>query len=146
MSIQFCWRSSVSLRNNPHCTTIYFCQCWFSPTFPLRWCLPWFVYADITLETVALLHLMMWQFSSQMLQPNAHQWPVLFQNLTGLLSFRFFHTITTALTRALECVNKRKFFYCSQEKFCSSVSYVSIILSTTCMCSLLVFWGLYPCL
>jgi hypothetical protein len=37
------------------CTTISLCQCWFSPLFLfVEDVFPWFVYADITLETVAL--------------------------------------------------------------------------------------------
>jgi hypothetical protein len=37
------------------CFSISFCQCWFSPLFLfVDGVFPWFVYADITLETVAL--------------------------------------------------------------------------------------------
>jgi hypothetical protein len=34
--------------------SVSFCQCWFPPTVPLRWCLPRLEYAHITLESVAL--------------------------------------------------------------------------------------------
>jgi hypothetical protein len=60
MNIQFCCHLccsiSVIFRNNPfQCTTIPFCQCWFSRMFLfVNVVLPWFMYADITLETVAL--------------------------------------------------------------------------------------------
>jgi hypothetical protein len=45
---------------------------------------PWFVYADITLESVSLDIPNNVAVSSQMLQPNAHPWSVLFQNRSGL--------------------------------------------------------------
>jgi hypothetical protein len=58
MNIHLCCHlcySSLIFRNNPQCTTISFCQCWFSPMFLFADVVfPWFVYADITLETVAL--------------------------------------------------------------------------------------------
>jgi hypothetical protein len=39
MNINFCCPLCCSSRNSPpQCTTISFCQCWFSATVPLRWC------------------------------------------------------------------------------------------------------------
>jgi hypothetical protein len=38
-AVHLCWSRCMISRNNPsQCTTISFCQCWFSPTVPLRWC------------------------------------------------------------------------------------------------------------
>jgi hypothetical protein len=61
MNIQFycpvtCAAVVGTFRNSPSlCATISLCQCWFSPTVPLRWCWrPIIRVADITLETVAL--------------------------------------------------------------------------------------------
>jgi hypothetical protein len=95
------------------------------------------MYDDITLETVAVDTPNNVAVLSQMLQLNPYQRSVLFQNRTSLPFPILSHglslsTITTALTRALQSVNKRnkniqccqlKFFQCSQHKFYSSVSY-----------------------
>jgi hypothetical protein len=76
------------------------------------------------------MHLIMWQFLSQMLQLIAHQQSILFENQASLpLSDSFtrtaLNTITNALTRALQSVNKGKkdirccqlkLFECSQHK------------------------------
>jgi hypothetical protein len=60
--------------------------------------IPWFMYADITLESVALdtpYNLTVFFFLSQMLQLNAFQRSVLFQNGTSLLfSDSFTRTVT----------------------------------------------------
>jgi hypothetical protein len=74
--------------------------------------------------------------------------------------FRFFHTdshstVTNALTRALQSVNKRnkniqccqlKFFQCSQHKLHSSIFSASIILSTTHIYSGAFGMWMDPCL
>ena len=52
---------------------------------------PWFLCAIITLETVALIHLIKWLFWLQMLQLNAHQQSVLFENLTSFPFLQHFH-------------------------------------------------------
>jgi hypothetical protein len=92
---------------------------------------PWFVHADIIFETVALNTLIMWQFLSQMLQLNVHQWSVLFQNRTSLPFSDFSHglslnRITNALTWALQIVIRKPFsvanFQCRQHKIYSSIS------------------------
>jgi hypothetical protein len=62
LSCHLCCSSSVIFQNNPQPTTISFCQYWFSPTVPLRWCIPmicvcWYKLRNCrsqTLETVAL--------------------------------------------------------------------------------------------
>jgi hypothetical protein len=62
------------------------CRCWFSLTVPLRWCclhmirVCWHNFKYLSLS----IHLIMWQFLSQMLQLNVHQRSVLFQNWTTL--------------------------------------------------------------
>jgi hypothetical protein len=39
LSCRLCCSISMIFRNNPsQCSTIAFCQCWISPTVPLRWC------------------------------------------------------------------------------------------------------------
>jgi hypothetical protein len=90
MNIHFCCHlccsSAVIFRNNPsQCTTISV-SAYFRPFFLFADVVfPWFVYADITLETVAALDIPKnVQFLSQMLQLNAHQRSVLFQNRISL--------------------------------------------------------------
>jgi hypothetical protein len=62
------------------CTTISFCQCRFRPPFPFAVvAIPRFVYAGITLDTVALNRSRNVAVLSQMLQLNAHQRYALFQ-------------------------------------------------------------------
>jgi hypothetical protein len=78
---------------------------------------PWHVYANITLETVALDTPINVAFSSQMLQLNAHQQTVFFQNITSLKFSDFshelsFNTITNALTKALQSVNYFQYLSC----------------------------------
>jgi hypothetical protein len=86
----------------------------------------------------------MWQLLSQMLQLDAHQRSVLFQNQTSLQfsdSFtRTLNTITNALTRALQSVNKRKNIQCCQISYFNAANInfilqflsVSTTLSTPC--------------
>jgi hypothetical protein len=104
-------RSSVIFRNNPsQCTRIPLRQCWLSPIVPLPDVVfPWFVYADVTLKTVALDTPNNVADYSQMLHLNSHQISVLFQNRTSHYFKNFSHgmslnTITKALTRALQTV------------------------------------------
>jgi hypothetical protein len=83
--------STVIFRNSPsQCTTISFCQCWFSPTIPLRWCcLPMIHVCRHNLRNCCAR-----QFLSQMLQLNAHKRSVLFQNRTSLpFSDSFIRTV-----------------------------------------------------
>jgi hypothetical protein len=98
-TVHLCCSSSVIFRNSPsQCTTISFYQCLFSPAVPLRWCclshdacMPTYPY-----KPSLTIHLIMWQFLSQMLQLNAHQLSVLFQYRTSL---PFSNSITRSIIR-----------------------------------------------
>jgi hypothetical protein len=116
------------------CTTISFCQCWFSPTVS-GVVFSWSVYADITLETVALDTLKMWQFCHSCSSWTRTNYLCSFKigevSYFPLLSYGLSpNTITNVLTRALQSVNKRKniqrcqlkFFQFIQHIFYSSVS------------------------
>jgi hypothetical protein len=102
MNIQFCCQlccsSCVIFWKNPsHCMMILFCNIDFRPLFFFAdVVLPWFVYVDITLETAALDILNNVAVLSQMLQLNAHQPSVLFQNRTSL---PFYYSFTRPLTQ-----------------------------------------------
>jgi hypothetical protein len=90
---------------------------------------PWFLCGDITLETVAFDTLIMWQLS-QLLHLNVHQRSVAFKigqvSYFSILSHGLsLNTITNAVTRELQCLNKwkkniqwcqLKYFQCSQHK------------------------------
>jgi hypothetical protein len=94
INIQFfchlCCSKSVIFRINlSQWMMISFCQCWFSPTYVV---FPWFVCADMTLETVAPDTPINVAVLSQMLQLNAHQRSGLFQNRTSCPFSDFFHT------------------------------------------------------
>jgi hypothetical protein len=89
---------------------------------------PWFVYVVITLETAALDT--PWPFWLQMLQLNAHQWSVLFENLKSLPfcstsirtvaehNLKFIDTGTTQRKHTKESwkILSLMFFQCSQHK------------------------------
>jgi hypothetical protein len=145
MNVQFCCLVTCSavilwfVRNNPQCTTISFCHCWFSPLYPfVDVVFPWFVYADIISETVAL-------DTPNNVAVFVTDAPT--KNINDLSSFNIgqvssfpilshglsLSTITTnSLTQTLQSVNKQnkniqccqlKFFQCSEDKIYSSVSW-----------------------
>jgi hypothetical protein len=91
---------------------------------------PWFVYADITSETVALGTLNYVTFLSEMLKLNAHQRSVLFQNRISLsFSDSFTRTVTQhnhwcTDTSTTECkqTEETSFIVVNTSKLYSSIS------------------------
>jgi hypothetical protein len=123
MNMHFCCSTLIFRNNPPQCTTITFCQCWFSRPVTLRWCcLPMFhaCRRNLSLSIRLIIWCSCWSLNNDLSSFRTEQVshsPSLSHGLSLI-------TITSSLTRALQGVNKRKkniprcqlkFFQCSQQ-------------------------------